>query len=188
MGSGKVVGWLIVVNAKETTRFSETPTGYVNSANVMMEVAVDAESVLVTNDNALTISYNACLLVHQRHFDSSVVKCHTKVGVYLYLTAVTEDRQQFTNDFGIHSFVVGHDAEIVVKKVADQQVAALARELVETSVECHVVLVSCYHGVTSKWWNYRLEINSWSVCGEGVHCGIIEGSVIIIAQEVVTGC
>ena len=93
VGSGEIVGWLVIVNTKETTGFTETPTSDVNGADVAQEVAVDPVTVVVADDDALAVSGDACLLVEERHFNLLVVECHAEVGVHLNLTTVAHNRQ-----------------------------------------------------------------------------------------------
>ena len=82
--------------------------------------------------------------------DLVVVDADAEATVDLDAAAVADDGQRFADDAAVGALVVDDDAKVAAVKVADQQVAALAGELVELAVERHVVLGAGDGGVAAE--------------------------------------
>lgn len=100
--------------------------------DVVVEIAVQLESRAVfSDDHSLSVSLDVCALVGERHFDLAAVEAQAKTWVDLDLTSVTLEGKQLANNFSTGSFLFDDGAEVVSQKVARQQEAAIAGELVE---------------------------------------------------------
>ena len=140
-----------------------------NGANVTVQVAFDAVAVVVVDDDALTVTDDACLVEDHGHFNLATADSNTEVGIDVDLLSIADDRQGFASNFATGAFVVDHDAEIVIEEIADQEVAAFAGEFVKLLVESHVVLGSANQSVAAEWWHHTAQVKGRFQLNHRVH-------------------
>jgi hypothetical protein len=148
------------------------------------KVAIHPESGFAVGDNqTLPVSDDAGRLVHQRHFNLAAVEGHPEAGIDFHLSVIAQDRHGFAGDFASGSHVVDDGAEIVAHKVAGQQVAALAGELVEAPVERHVVLSAGHKSPAAERRKDRADPHG-PVDGQQVHGSKVELGDVHLADEI----
>lgn len=184
--SDEIIRRLVVVDTEKASSLAKTPSGYVNGADIAIQVAIYSVASVVVDQDALTITMDAGPIIDQRHLHFPPVHRDPETRIDFNLASIAQDREGFAGHFRIGAFVVDHGTELVAEEVVDQEVAAFPGEFIVALVKGHVVLRSGDKGVAPERRQYGLDPH-WPVSGKDVHGAEVELAVIHVAEKVSFG-
>lgn len=143
----EVIDGLVVVCSQQSTGPGKVPASDIDSAAIMLQVAGDGDSVLVVDADVVSSAHDGGITLLDWHLEY-VGSVHHDLGTWedLELVVTADYSDALLGGHIPDSLVVDDDAEVSIKEVTGQQVAAFSGVLIEVLVKGHEVLAASENG------------------------------------------